>query len=621
MIPSFPENVKKTCRKMGLTLVKNWADGIIIDNSKGLGLSYHPASNPEKGMILTGHRLIITLFAGALGIWEVRRRRIPPERRSLCWLLFLLPFCVGGYHQLGCALVSIFLLVLALERGVSLRVNETTVALLALTVFGGLGFLWGADRGMAAWGLVRFLPVLLYGLVLSGLKPEERGSLLDLLPVSGVYMTVITLGMSLFPALSGYVTVADRLAGFFEYPNAYAAFLLAGLVVSATAENRGRKALVTDLILVFGIFQSGSRTALLVMLFLQLLVLIRNRDFGILGILALCFGLSLLPGLLGGETSADRYLTISANSSTLLGRILYAQDALPLILKHPLGLGYLGYQAVQGSVQTGVYTVAHVHNWLLQLLLDTGWVPALLLVWAFVRNFCSKTVNFRTRLLMMAILGHGLLDFDLEFLIFWLILLPGLDLDRGKTVKWKKKGLLAAAGVALTAVVLWLGLADGLFRMGKVEQCLSLTPFHTQALEYRLTQIGEAGAVEETADRILALKPSSSLAYSAKAKVAFARGEINRMIPLKQEAIARARYSIAEYCDYFDQVYQAYQWYASKGSTDSARICLNYLMQIPTMLQDLELVTSQLAWRLDEKPQLTLPEEYRILLAQLAGGR
>lgn len=572
-------------------------------------------------MIITAYRFLILMFAGGLGLAETGRRKTDPGLRPLCWLLFVLPFWVGGFGQTACAFVSLFLLTYLLGRK-DFRVffNETGLALAALTVSMVLGIFWAADRGMAAWGIVRVLPVVLYGLVLMGLKQEEREEILSLLSVSGLYMTLITLVMSLFPALAGKVTVDGRLAGFFEYPNAYAAFLLAGLVISSTEKNRGKRDLFTDLILVFGVFQSGSRTAFVVMLFLQLVLLIRNRDWGILGILAVCFGLSLLPGLLGGETAADRYLTISGNSSTLLGRLLYFQDALGLILRNPLGLGYLGYHAVQGSIQTGVYDVTHVHNWLLQILLDAGWVPGLLLVWAVARNFLAKGTTLRSRLLLMAILGHGMLDFDMEFLIFWLILLPGLGMTRGRELRVRKAGLLAALGAAAVVVSLWLGISDGLFRAGKPDQCLYLTPFHTQALEHRLTRIGEAGAVEETAERILSLKPTSSLAYSAKANVAFAKGAINEMIPLKREAIARAKYSVEEYCDYFDKVYQALQWYRTNGREDSARICLGYLMEIPELLRALEPETSPLAWRLDEKPQLELPEEYQALLAELARG-
>ena len=46
---------------------------------------------------------------------------------------------------------------------------------------------------------------------------------------------------------------------------------------------------------------------------------------------------------------SGRFLTTSLHSSTLLGRLLYAQDALPVILRHPFGLGYRSYTYMQGS--------------------------------------------------------------------------------------------------------------------------------------------------------------------------------------------------------------------------------------------------------------------------------
>ena len=72
----------------------------------------------------------------------------------------------------------------------------------------------------------------------------------------------------------------------------------------------------------------------------------------------------------GSAGILERFTNISFGASTFLGRILYVQDALPLILKHPFGLGYYGYYFIQQSVQTGVYTVVNAHNELIQILLD-----------------------------------------------------------------------------------------------------------------------------------------------------------------------------------------------------------------------------------------------------------
>ena len=105
-------------------------------------------------------------------------------------------------------------------------------------------------------------------------------------------------------------------------------------------------------------------------------------------------------------------MSVSLESSTLLGRILYYIDALPVVLKNPLGLGYYGYYFTQGSFQSGVYSVAFVHNSVLQFLLDVGFIPAIAFMFIVLFSFFSKNSNFRQRLLIFVLFGHSLFDFE-----------------------------------------------------------------------------------------------------------------------------------------------------------------------------------------------------------------
>lgn len=282
----------------------------------------------------------------------------------LRWLMFGLPFFAGGFHQLTCAVTGVLLmgyLIWQGKQGSGLLVSSGLIAVAVLTAGYGLSAFWAADRGMAVYGVVRMLPVLLFGLALSRFPEGERKRVWDLVPLSGVVMTALSYGLQLIPSLKELVTVSGRLAGFFGYPNAFAAFLIVGLVISAFDENRRPWAPALDGLLIFGVFQSGSRIGFLVLLvILGLLLILRkegNYRVGTVALLAGCFALSLLPGLLGGETAADRYLSISGSSSSMLGRLLYYLDGVKLILRHPFGLGYLGWSAVQGSIQSGVYSV------------------------------------------------------------------------------------------------------------------------------------------------------------------------------------------------------------------------------------------------------------------------
>ena len=55
------------------------------------------------------------------------------------------------------------------------------------------------------------------------------------------------------------------------------------------------------------------------------------------------------------------------------------------------------YYYLQGSFQTGVYSVLNIHNELMQVLLDVGWIPAALMVMAVVKSFMAKQTGLTKR--------------------------------------------------------------------------------------------------------------------------------------------------------------------------------------------------------------------------------
>jgi hypothetical protein len=115
----------------------------------------------------------------------------------------------------------------------------------------------------------------------------------------------------------------------------------------------------------------------------------------------------------------------------------------------------------------------------------------------------------------------------------------------------------------------------------------------------------------------LKLDADCSIAHSAKANAALERGDVLAMIDEKEKAISCARYSIAEYTDYFDKLYAVYQVYMKSGDAASAEFCRQKLLAIPDMLSALEKETDKLAWKITDKPQFSLPEAETEVLRQL----
>lgn len=124
-------------------------------------------------------------------------------------------------------------------------------------------------------------------------------------------------------------------------------------------------------------------------------------------------------------------------SSTWKGRILYDLDALKMIAKYPFGMGYHGYAYVQGRMQTGVYKTLFVHNDWLQAALDLGILPAVLFAAVMLRQLLKGSQSSMQKQILLLIMLHMLVDFDLQFAAIGLLGL--LCLDYGKAEGSLKK--------------------------------------------------------------------------------------------------------------------------------------------------------------------------------------
>ena len=105
-----------------------------------------------------------------------------------------------------------------------------------------LGFLftpmWAADKGMAVFGIVRYLPLVFYALLVMQMSESERLGAYNLIPLTGAGITVISFLLQFIPALSEHFTVNGRLSGYFQYPNTFALFLLICVFIQGTKGSR-----------------------------------------------------------------------------------------------------------------------------------------------------------------------------------------------------------------------------------------------------------------------------------------------------------------------------------------------------------------------------------------------
>ena len=543
---------------------------------------------------------------------------------ALAGIVFLSPFIYGLYHEwLACiaavALCAILLLRLRHNGQLRIQVGVSFAAVFVLVAAYGFSAFWATDSGMALMGFVKFLPVMLFSVVLMQLDTDELGGLLRVVPASGFVMTVLSFGFSRIPLVREAFVVDSRLAGFFQYPNTYAIFLLLGIIVLAQVECRLFLQLIGIAVLLLGILMSGSRTVFILLCATVPILFFATKKKSTRVVLAALaaagvFGVALYAYLTQNTSGMARFMTTSLETSTLIVRFLYFKDALPIILRCPLGMGYMGYYFEQGSFKTGLYSVAHIHNELLQLLLDIGWIPALLVSFAILRTLFSKNTSRLQKLLLAMLCAHCMLDFDLHFLSMFFILLLTLNWSGGKTFVIKSKSITVTAAAIFSCISIYIGTANLMYISGHPEMAAMLYPPYTSAQIYLLTQTTTAQQMNRRADIILQTNQHVALAYSAKARSAYAAGNFENMIKYKERAIELTRYALEEYIDYINMLQVGIELYTEAGDSVSAEFCRARLLEVPNMIEAVLADTDPIAWRVADKPQLTLPQKYAELI-------
>ncbi len=515
---------------------------------------------------------------------SINRELLPVYIGMILSLLFF-----GSYFEFASCILTIYFIAYyfyLLSKKKFIQVDISVILMIVIVMSYLIFIPFAVDLGVAFIGFVKFLPLIPFVLVISQFTQKEREGLLKIIPILGCVMVIISSLLSLIEPIESYLNVNGRLSGFFQYPNTFAVFLLVGIIIlieEYEAECKKQMGVQTlyILVLLYGMFQSGSRTCII---FLAVFVVVSCvlkplRKGGILLIGLLGSGVIatlLYTVLVDGTSAVSRYLTISLGESTFLGRMLYAKDALGQILTHPMGLGYMGYQYTQGEFQTGVYEVAYVHNDFLQLFLDAGWLAGLAMIILVIRAVKSKRNTLLCKLVVIFLSLCTLLDFHLQFIAMFMILILALDYApvseelyqlkcktkhtkktknniRRKTegeflgiLKVKKAWKYSLGGMGLI-ISIYMLLVLGMEYFNFDTQSLMFYPSNTRIYISQLTATDNLEESNELADEILVLNECIAIAYREKSVYAFSQGEIEEMVNYKLEEIQYGKYNLTTY--------------------------------------------------------------------------
>ncbi len=539
--------------------------------------------------------------------------RIKAAGPCLAMLLTALALTGGFIDCWSCvigAAVSVLLLYLIINnKNMKLRFSLTFCAVAVIALFYLLTAFYGVDRGESLIGFVRFLPVPLFAVLLmqnDGYAQEVQ----SLLPMIAVGLGVISLPLMLIPSLG--FNVDGRLGGFFQYPNTFAAFLMVGELLLLAKPEKRIPDIICGLLLFALIVLTQSRAVfVLTVLFSFIILLISAPKKGKIILVAVAVVITgaivLLYPILSRIEPFSRFLSLSVFESTFAGRLLYWYDALPLILKHPFGMGYLGYYFTEQSVQTGVYAVRFIHNDILQLLLDVGWIPCLLFLAAVARKLFSRELTVGEKLVMIALLLHICFDFDLQYAAMWFVLLILLDDQKGKTVSlWMPASMVTV--VAVGGLALYFSVALGLGHFGAHQASLGMYPLNTEESVAVMTKTSDPDKMNRQADDILRRNQYVQTAYSAKARYALSKGDINGLMKYKKRIFELAPFDYTEYEDYAAELIYCAKMYRQSGDQQSAKACDDELLSLRKRLNGLTQRLSYFGRIIQDQPQTAFPD-------------
>jgi len=539
-------------------------------------------------------------------------------------ILLLSLLLVGGFHEYISCLLSVIISAILLVRmlkhkKLTVRKDLLTSAVVAICLGYGVTCFWAVDKGMAFIGFLKFLPVGLYLLYLQ--QQDRVADTLRVLPWFGVVTVVITGVAMQLPVGKELFSVAGRLAGFFQYPNTYAIFLLTCELLLIKKEHRMPWDYIALAVLVAGFLYTGSRTAFAVAVLANVAMLFvlsrkRLRIAMLIGIAVVLLAVGLFA--LDKNSVMYRYLTISLTESTFVGRLLYWQDALPLLLKHPFGMGYMGYYYAQQSIQTGVYSVVYIHNDFLQLLLDIGWLPFVLIAAAFVKWFLKKAVLPADKVIVGAICLHSFFDFNLQYIgiLFLLVLL--LSGDRAeKTMEVKASAFQKVSLAAVMVVCLYMGTALLLSHFGMYTAADSMYPYNTQNKLQILEKTEDLNAAKALSEEILEQNTYFYAPYSIRAKYYYTQGNFGAVIENGRAALERNPFAHEEYEAYCQMLITGIDLYVKAGDTQSAKACEEELLAAAEQFSKNAQRLSALGKMIKDQPVLELSSEVQAYVRKI----
>ncbi len=486
---------------------------------------------------------------------------------------------------------------------------------------GLISVMTGIDKGESIYGFLRLFAYMTAAVAVQQLEEKDKQRILSIIPLLGVIFSVCSLFHECIIFQNWISMPTGRLAGPFEYPNTMALFLVIGLVVAEYLWKRGKY--IIQIFLMIGVLATGCRTVFVILctylFYRSIKSFWRNKSFIILMIivfLVMCMTVISGQGLYG----LNRFMRLNIKESTFQGRLLYWEDAMRMLLKHPFGLGYMGYFYLQQAEQTGVYSVQFVHNEWLQWMLDYGIVAGVGLAMYIVRQFRQKKMEDMEKELLFVIAGCSSFDFHLQYtgiVLIVLLLFPRGDVicSGSQLLRWRYvcfAGALISAGFLSAAIT-----AQQFARYQDYEHAVRWNPLSAQYKQELLLQSEDLDRAADYADQLLKDNQYLYVAYLIKSNAAAKEGKVDHFIENRKQVLRLRKYKVNEYEDYFRILMSWYLKACTENNDEVMSQCREAMQEIPEMIMEVKKQTSVRAYRIRQKPELNFNKEYEKVIRSL----
>ena len=545
---------------------------------------------------------------------------------------FITPFLFGLYYEFSSYFAQIFILVILLikllkQKKIKVYFNFASIALAIISVGYLFTCIYAVDKGMAILGFLKFTIPLTFGLLLMQYKQEEVKDMMTLVPISGVIMVIVSMIFKYIPFLPNVFYLQNgRMMGFFQYANTFALFLLIGIIYIGYSKQPKWKIIIYNIGLLFGILISGCRTVQILTLLNYIIMIIKQKELRMYFIALVIIAIAGTIGyvlITGNLNTVGRYLTTSTSSRSLQERLLYYKDAIPLILRHPFGLGYMGYSYIQSQIQTGIYQAAYVHNDFLQFALDIGIIPLVVLIIALIKNLFSKNKELSFRLILLTIALHMLIDFDLQFMIIFLILVMTLNLWDNKEYEYEtNKIALISIDTLLIIIFLYFGIVTLLNYFEKDEIATKMYPIYTEAniaIANNYMQNEDINSAYKIALNIQKTNKELGMIYNIKAYYYYINKDWKSMVQNKKKYLEVNKYNLKEYDEYVLMLSEAIEYYAQNEEMEKAMEYIKQVAEVPSIIEHVKSSTSSISYNLKDKPTFELKSNVQKYILTMKG--